>query len=141
MLCSKPLSIVTPYNLSLLQELVRNGPREYPGARYVIRDTGERIDLRYNKRADAFLQMGWVVERHLRDGEYVKGFFALIWETYHSPFFNSYVLFNRQPSLHKMSMMSHRVRIMPYSSASIYPPTTQALTDIHIIAFRLNLSV
>ncbi|KAI5120862.1 hypothetical protein M0805_008235 [Coniferiporia weirii] len=94
---------VTPYNIAYLQELVRNGPREYPGARYVIRDTGERIDLRYNKRADAFLQYGWVVERHLKDGDYV--------------------LFNRQPSLHKMSMMCHRIRLMPYST------------------FRLNLSV
>jgi hypothetical protein len=27
------------------------------------------FDLRYNKRADAFLQYGWVVERHLKDGE------------------------------------------------------------------------
>ncbi len=60
---------VTPYNIAYLQELVRNGPREYPGARYVVRDTGERIDLRYNKRADGFLQYGWVVERHLKDGE------------------------------------------------------------------------
>lgn len=75
---------VTPYNISQLQQLVRNGPTEYPGARYVIRDSGDRIDLRYNKRADTFLQYGWVVERHLRDGDYV--------------------LFNRQPSLHKMSM-------------------------------------
>lgn len=31
----------------------------------------------------------------------------------------SYVLFNRQPSLHKMSMMSHRVKIMAYSSKLI----------------------
>ncbi|KAJ7480001.1 DNA-directed RNA polymerase II, subunit 1 [Mycena galericulata] len=84
---------VTPYNISYLQELVRNGPTAYPGARYVVRDTGERIDLRYNKRADA----------HLKDGDFV--------------------LFNRQPSLHKMSMMSHRVKLMPYST------------------FRLNLSV
>ncbi|KAE9397212.1 beta and beta-prime subunits of DNA dependent RNA-polymerase [Gymnopus androsaceus JB14] len=94
---------VTPYNIAYLQELVRNGPTTYPGARYVVRDTGERIDLRYNKRADAFLQYGWVVERHMKDGDFV--------------------LFNRQPSLHKMSMMSHRVRLMPYST------------------FRLNLSV
>ncbi|KAJ6577080.1 DNA-directed RNA polymerase II, subunit 1 [Mycena sp. CBHHK59/15] len=94
---------VTPYNISYLQELVRNGPSAYPGARYVVRDTGERIDLRYNKRADAFLQYGWIVERHLKDGDFV--------------------LFNRQPSLHKMSMMSHRVKLMPYST------------------FRLNLSV
>lgn len=34
-----------------------------------------------------------------------------------------FVLFNRQPSLHKMSIMGHRIRIMPYST------------------FRLNLSV
>ncbi|PPQ63539.1 hypothetical protein CVT24_004769 [Panaeolus cyanescens] len=94
---------VTPYNITYLQELVRNGPTTYPGARYVVRDTGERIDLRYNKRTDAFLQYGWIVERHLKDGDYV--------------------LFNRQPSLHKMSMMSHRIRLMPYST------------------FRLNLSV
>ncbi|KAH8108646.1 hypothetical protein DFH11DRAFT_1820556 [Phellopilus nigrolimitatus] len=62
---------VTPYNIAHLQELVRNGPQEYPGARYVIRDTGERIDLKYNKRADAFLQYGWIVERHLKNGDYV----------------------------------------------------------------------
>lgn len=29
---------------------------------------------------------------------------------------NSYILFNRQPSLHKMSMMSHRIKLMDYSS-------------------------
>lgn len=94
---------VTRYNIQYLTELVRRGPQEYPGARYVIRDTGERIDLKYNKRSDSLLQFGWIVERHLKDGDYV--------------------LFNRQPSLHKMSMMSHRVKIMPYST------------------FRLNLSV
>ena len=94
---------VTPYNISYLQQLVRNGPNEWPGARYVVRDTGERIDLKYNRRADMALQFGWTVERHLKDGDFV--------------------LFNRQPSLHKMSMMSHRVKLMDYST------------------FRLNLSV
>ncbi|KAI0063081.1 beta and beta-prime subunits of DNA dependent RNA-polymerase [Artomyces pyxidatus] len=94
---------VTPYNIAYLQGLVRNGPTAYPGAKYVVRDTGDRIDLAHNKQADAFLQYGWIVERHLKDGDFV--------------------LFNRQPSLHKMSMMSHRVRLMPYST------------------FRLNLSV
>jgi DNA-directed RNA polymerase II subunit RPB1 len=95
---------VTPYNIQKLTELVRNGPNEHPGAKYVIRDNGDRIDLRYNKRAgDLVLQYGWKVERHLMD--------------------NDPVLFNRQPSLHKMSMMAHRVKVMPYST------------------FRLNLSV
>jgi DNA-directed RNA polymerase II subunit RPB1 len=78
---------VTPYNITYLQELVRNGPDEYPGAKNVIRDNGERINLRYNKTADASLQYGWIVERHLKDGDIV--------------------LFNRQPSLHKMSMSEY----------------------------------
>ncbi|KAM9903666.1 hypothetical protein OXX79_003223, partial [Metschnikowia pulcherrima] len=96
--------VVTPYNIHKLTEYVRNGPNEHPGAKYVIRDTGDRIDLMYNKRAgDIALQYGWKVERHLMDDDPV--------------------LFNRQPSLHKMSMMAHRVKVMPYST------------------FRLNLSV
>ena len=95
---------VTPYNIHKLQQLVRNGPNEHPGAKYVIRDTGERIDLRYHKRGgDINLQYGWTVERHIVSGDVI--------------------IFNRQPSLHKMSMMGHRVKIMPYST------------------FRLNLSV
>lgn len=63
------VGLVTPYNIAYLQELVRRGPNAYPGARYVVRDTGDRIDLRRNKQADAFLQYGWIVERHLKDGE------------------------------------------------------------------------
>lgn len=95
---------VTPYNIHKLHQLVKNGPNLHPGAKYVIRDTGERIDLRHHKRAgEISLQYGWKVERHIIDGDYI--------------------IFNRQPSLHKESMMGHRVRVMPYST------------------FRLNLSV
>lgn len=36
------------------------------------------------------------------------------------PYFPSYVLFNRQPSLHKMSMMAHRVKLMSYSSQYLF---------------------
>ncbi|KAK4542806.1 hypothetical protein LTR36_006182 [Oleoguttula mirabilis] len=93
---------VNAYNIGKLQQLVRNGPNEHPGAKYVIRDTGDRIDLRRAKN-DIQLQYGWRVERHIVDGDYI--------------------IFNRQPSLHKESMMGHRVRVMPYST------------------FRLNLSV
>ena len=95
---------VTPYNIQKLHQLVKNGPNVHPGAKYVIRDTGERIDLRHHKRAgEISLQYGWKVERHIVDGDFI--------------------IFNRQPSLHKESMMGHRVRVMPYST------------------FRLNLSV
>ncbi|KAJ6145346.1 hypothetical protein N7470_009241 [Penicillium chermesinum] len=96
--------VVTPYNIEKLQALVSNGPNIHPGARYIVRDNGERIDLRHAKRAGAQqLLYGWKVERHLDDGDVI--------------------LFNRQPSLHKESMMGHRVRVMPFST------------------FRMNLSV
>ena len=98
---------VTPYNVDKLQQLVENGPNPPPGERganYIIRPDGSRIDLRYalgpSERA---LEVGFKVERHLQNGDVV--------------------LFNRQPSLHKMSIMGHKVRIFPYST------------------FRLNLSV
>ncbi|CAH7684961.1 hypothetical protein PPACK8108_LOCUS19414 [Phakopsora pachyrhizi] len=39
---------------SYLQEIAQNIPTGYPGARYVVRDTGDQIDLRYNMRADTF---------------------------------------------------------------------------------------
>jgi DNA-directed RNA polymerase II subunit RPB1 len=95
---------VTPYNIGRLHQLVENGPNEHPGAKYVIRSDGTRIDLRHHKRAAQIsLEYGWKVERHLIDGDYI--------------------IFNRQPSLHKESMMGHQVRVMPYST------------------FRLNLSV
>jgi len=95
---------VTPYNIGKLHQLVQNGPNTHPGAKYVIRSDGSRIDLRHHKRAGQIsLEYGWKVERHIVDGDFI--------------------IFNRQPSLHKESMMGHRVRVMPYST------------------FRLNLSV
>jgi DNA-directed RNA polymerase II subunit RPB1 len=65
--------IVTPFNIDKMQELVRRGNSQYPGAKYIIRDTGERIDLRYHpKPSDLHLQCGYRVERHIRDGDLVK---------------------------------------------------------------------
>ena len=94
--------IVTSFNINKLQELVNNGPAELPGARYIIRNDGLRLDLRL-PNVQKHLQPGYKVERHIQDGDIV--------------------MFNRQPSLHKMSIMGHRIRIMPYST------------------FRMNLSV
>jgi len=89
--------IVTPFNIDKMQELVRRGNSQYPGAKYIIRDTGERIDLRFHpKPSDLHLQCGYKVERHIRDGDVV--------------------VFNRQPTLHKMSMMGHKAKILPWST-------------------------
>eukprot|EP00727_Mastigamoeba_balamuthi_P013257 m51a1_g8554 putative dna-directed rna polymerase ii subunit rpb1 (1811) ;mRNA; r:140398-146391 len=96
--------VVTPLNAARLRELIVRGPLEYPGAKTIIRPGGQDTDLRYaSRRSELTLDYGFKVERHLQDGDVV--------------------VFNRQPSLHKMSMMGHRVKVMPYSS------------------FRLNLSV
>lgn len=92
---------VTPENEQALQAAVVRGPHaECGGARYVIDAQGRHIDLRH--RPDVAIGEGMVVERTMRDKDVV--------------------LFNRQPTLHKMSMMGHRVRLMPGST------------------FRLNLS-
>jgi len=88
---------VTPHNLDYLMELVSRGPTTWPGARYIIREDGSRIDLRYVPKPEELkLEYGWRVERHMLDGDYV--------------------IFNRQPSLHKMSMMGHRAKVMPFST-------------------------
>jgi DNA-directed RNA polymerase II subunit RPB1 len=41
--------VVTPMNIDYLRKLVENGPTEWPGAKYIVRDDGVRIDLRYLK--------------------------------------------------------------------------------------------
>ncbi|MCS7097244.1 MAG: DNA-directed RNA polymerase subunit A' [Candidatus Methanomethylicia archaeon] len=97
---------VTPWNIEELKKLVINGPFKHPGANYIIRPDGRRIDLRYPKDLNATansLAPGYIVERHIRNGDIV--------------------LFNRQPSLHRMSIMAHRVKVLPYKT------------------FRLNLCV
>lgn len=89
--------IVTPYNIEYLSKLVRNGRDKYPGANFVIpASTGESdgklpIDLRFRKEKIE-LRYGDVVERHIQNGDIV--------------------LLNRQPTLHKQSMMGHRVKVI-----------------------------
>lgn len=85
---------VTPYNIEYLTELVRRGRDNYPGANYVIpinKPDGQPIDLRFRKE-QIELQYGDKVERHMQDGDIV--------------------LLNRQPSLHKQSMMGHRAKVI-----------------------------
>ena len=86
---------VTSFNMEQLKQAVENGPDKYPGAKFIIRSDGTRINLAFAKRsAERALQPGYLVERHVLT--------------------NDVVLFNRQPTLHRMSMMGHRARVMPY---------------------------
>lgn len=101
--------VVTPENIENLTKLVRNGRNVYPGANFVFPASnlipGQRIlpiDLRYRKEK-VELRYGDIVERHLQDGDIV--------------------LLNRQPTLHKQSMMGHRIKV---------------INDNSLCTFRLN---
>ncbi|MDD1706787.1 MAG: DNA-directed RNA polymerase subunit A' [Methanoregulaceae archaeon] len=90
---------VTPYNIEELRQMVLNGPSRTAlgqpcGANYVIRPDKRRLRLAEGNLETVAEQLEpyWTVERQIRDGDIV--------------------LFNRQPSLHRMSIMAHRVKVM-----------------------------
>ncbi len=95
---------VSAWNIEKLKQLVINGPNNYPGANYIIRPDGVKIRLDYVSDrqvvADS-LSLGYLVERHLSDGDIV--------------------IFNRQPSLHRMSIMAHSVKVLPYRTFRLHP--------------------
>ncbi|NVM54044.1 MAG: DNA-directed RNA polymerase subunit A' [Candidatus Helarchaeota archaeon] len=100
---------ITEWNIDEMRTLIINGPETHPGANYVIRLDGRRIDLRFVKNREAVadtLESGFIIERHLKDRDIV--------------------LFNRQPSLHRLSIMAHEVVVMPYKtfrlSLCVCPP-------------------
>ena len=98
---------VTPYNMTKMYKLIQNvgpnGEERHPGAKTIVRADGRMISLRHVNRKEIVIHVGDVVNRHIMDGDIV--------------------LFNRQPTLHRMSMMGHRVKVLPYNT------------------FRLNVSV
>ena len=95
---------VSVYNRDILYRLVRRGANVWPGAKSIKRASdGQIISLKHIDCSQIELHIGDIVNRHLMDEDTV--------------------LFNRQPSLHRMSMMAHRVKVMDYST------------------FRLNVSV
>ncbi|CAI5510579.1 unnamed protein product [Closterium sp. Naga37s-1] len=89
---------VSRHNIHKLRQLVINGTAKYPGANFVLYPNGNKWFLKYGdrRRVAAELKYGDIVERHLEDGDMV--------------------LFNRQPSLHRMSIMCHRARVMPWKT-------------------------
>jgi DNA-directed RNA polymerase subunit A' len=95
---------VTEWNINYLKAIVKRGDN-YPGAKYVLTPEGHRKRIT-DETKDAIMEelaSGFVVERHLVNGDTA--------------------IFNRQPSLHRMSMMAHRVKVLPFKT------------------FRLNLCV
>ena len=96
--------IVTKYNINKMRTIIKNGYNKYPGAKSIKRiSDGKVLSLKVIDTNNYEINIGDIINRHLIDGDAV--------------------LFNRQPSLHRMSMMAHSIKVLPYKT------------------FRLNVSV
>ncbi|MBD3318359.1 DNA-directed RNA polymerase subunit A' [Candidatus Woesearchaeota archaeon] len=95
--------VINEWNMAYLKKFVENGPDKYPGSNYIIRPDGKRKKITDETKEAALeeLQPGYIVERHLLDGDVA--------------------LFNRQPSLHRMSMMCHKIKVLPYKTLRLNP--------------------
>ncbi|MCK5282940.1 MAG: DNA-directed RNA polymerase subunit A' [Nanoarchaeota archaeon] len=94
---------VNEWNMKHLKGFIENGPDKYPGANYIIRPDGKKKKITDEIKEACLeeIQPGYIVERHLLDGDVA--------------------LFNRQPSLHRMSMMCHRIRVLPGKTLRLNP--------------------
>ncbi len=94
--------VVTELNIEKLKKLILKG-EEYPGANYVIRPDGKRKKITPELKEEIIGELipGYQVERHLQDGDIV--------------------LFNRHPSLHRGSLMSHFAKILPGRTFRLHP--------------------
>lgn len=99
---------VTSHNFKDMQQAVINGVEKWPGAAAIESENGQTINLRNKSLEDRIALANQLlaptnttssglrnkkVHRHLANGDVV--------------------LMNRQPTLHKPSMMGHRVRVLP----------------------------
>ena len=94
---------ITSWNKEYLKAFVERGHTVYPGANYVIRPDGRRKRVTDETKEEILEELapGYVVERHLMDGDVA--------------------IFNRQPSLHRMSMMAHKIRVLPGRTFRLNP--------------------
>lgn len=93
---------VTEWNITWLKQFIKNG-ENWPGATYVITDDGKRKKITEDTKEQILEELvpGWIVERHLLN--------------------NDIVLFNRQPSLHRLSLMGHKVKLLPSKTFKVNP--------------------
>jgi len=89
-------------NIKYIQKLINNYP-DWPTVNYVLRPDGRRKKLTElnKKEISEEIELGYTIEKQLEDSDWV--------------------IFNRQPSLHRMSMMGHRVKVMPYKTFRLNP--------------------
>jgi len=108
MLIAEELTVpmhVTEWNLDFCKRLILSDA--YPKAEYIIRADGKRIKVgdtpELKKEQVEALKIGWILERQIMDGDIS--------------------LFNRQPSLHRVSMMAHEIKVLPGKTFRLNPVT------------------
>jgi len=94
---------VFDFNIDKLRLNVKNGPDIYPGAKYIQKKGEENKKKLSSNISTLHIENGDIVHRHLQDGDNL--------------------ILNRQPTLHRLSMMGHKVKLLPHST------------------FRLNLAI
>jgi len=94
---------VQEHNLEEIKKLVMNAPK-WPSANYVVRPDGRKKKITEANKEEIIAELipGYKVERHMINGDVV--------------------LFNRQPSLHRMSIMAHKVRVTPWRTFTMNTP-------------------
>ncbi|QQG38750.1 MAG: DNA-directed RNA polymerase subunit A' [Candidatus Woesearchaeota archaeon] len=94
---------VNEWNIDWLKAFIKNGPHTYPGANYVITPDNKKKKITNETKEPILAELtpGYTVERHLLDGDIS--------------------IFNRQPSLHRMSIMCHKVKVLPGKSFRLNP--------------------
>jgi len=87
--------IIQEHNLEEMRALLAHAPH-WPSANYIIRPDGRKKKITEENKEEVTKELapGYIIERHMQNGDVV--------------------LFNRQPSLHRMSIMAHRVRVTPW---------------------------
>jgi len=94
---------VTEWNIDELKKYILSDA--YPKATYIIRSDGRRISVgeeeELKKEIAEGLKVGWIVERQIINGDIS--------------------IFNRQPSLHRISMMGHLVKVLPGRTFKLNP--------------------
>ncbi len=92
---------VTRWNMEHAKTMVL--AESYPKAEYVTRPDGKRLRVAETTRQEIAdtLEPGCIIDRQLVDGDTV--------------------LFNRQPSLHRVSIMCHSVRVLPGKTLRLNP--------------------
>ena len=113
---------VNEWNMDEIKQYIKNGPDLHPGANFMITESGNRRKINDNTKQFILenLKYGDIVEIHLKNGDMV--------------------LLNRQPSLHKLSLLAHQVKIHHNNTININPLVIPPY-DAHFGGDEVNIHV